>query len=273
MKGTLEGKLALVTGAGSGIGRATALALAEKGARVVACDVDPARVDTIGKELGARCVLAKRVDVSKKDEVRALAEEVHRSLGPLDVLVNNAGVGHSGGMLDSTLEDWEWVISVNLWGVIYGCHFFVPKMVERGSGGHVANVASGFGLMAAPGVAPYCTTKFAVVGLSESLRAELQPHGIGVSAICPGVINTDIVNSGRFADEKMRTGVVDAFRKRGRPPEQVAAAILKAIRNDVAVMPVGAEAWAGWIGKRVSPSLTAAVAKRVEKATKNGARI
>jgi NAD(P)-dependent dehydrogenase (short-subunit alcohol dehydrogenase family) len=273
MKGTLEGKLALVTGAGSGIGRATALALADKGARVVACDLDPARVEAIGKELGARCVLAKRVDVSQKDEVRALAEEVHRALGPLDVLVNNAGVGHSGGMLDSTLEDWEWVISVNLWGVIHGCHFFVPKMVEGKAGGHVVNVASGFGLLAAPGVAPYCTTKFAVVGLSESLRAELQPHGIGVSAICPGVIDTDIVKSGRFADEKMRSGVVDAFRKRGRPPEQVANAILKAIRSDVAVMPVGAEAWVGWIGKRVSPSLTSLVAKRVEKAAKNGAGI
>jgi NAD(P)-dependent dehydrogenase (short-subunit alcohol dehydrogenase family) len=265
MKETLEGKLALVTGAGSGIGRATALALAGKGARVVACDVDPARVDAIGKELGSKCALAKRVDVSKKDEVRALADEVHASHGPLDVLVNNAGVGHSGGMLDSTLEDWEWVISVNLWGVVYGCHFFVPRMVERKGGGHVVNVASGFGLMAAPGVAPYCTTKFAVVGLSESLRAELQPHGIGVSAICPGLIATDIVKRGRFADEKMRTGVVEAFHKRGRPPEQVAAAILKAIRNDVAVMPVGAEAWAGWIGKRVSPSLTAALAKRVER--------
>jgi NAD(P)-dependent dehydrogenase (short-subunit alcohol dehydrogenase family) len=273
MKGTLEGKLALVTGAGSGIGRATALALADKGARVVACDLDPVRVDGIATELGGKCALAKRVDVSQKDEVRALAGEVHASLGPLDVLVNNAGVGHSGGMLDSTLEDWEWVISVNLWGVIYGCHFFVPKMVERRAGGHVVNVASGFGLIAAPGVAPYCTTKFAVVGLSESLRAELQPHGIGVSAICPGVIDTDIVKSGRFADEKMRSGAVDAFHKRGRPPVQVATAILKAIRNDVGVMPVGAEAWVGWIGKRVSPSLTAAVAKRVEKRARNGAGI
>jgi len=273
MKGTFQGKLALVTGAGSGIGRATALALADKGARLVACDVDPARVESIGKELGGKCALARRVDVSKKDEVRALADEVHASLGPVDVLVNNAGVGHAGGILDTKLEDWEWVISVNLWGVIYGCHFFVPKMVERKNGGHVVNVASAFGLMAGPGVAPYCTTKFAVVGLSESLRAELQPHGIGVSAICPGVINTHIVKDGRYADETMRVGVVDAFKRRGRPPEQVATAILRAIRHDVAVMPVGAEAWAGWIGKRVSPSLTSAVAKRVERRARNGAGI
>jgi len=272
MKGTLEGKLALVTGAGSGIGRATAVALAEKGARVVACDVDAERVDAIASTLGAKCVLGKTVDVSKKDEMRALAGQVHDRLGALDVLVNNAGVGHSGGILDSTLEDWEWVISVNLWGVIHGCHFFVPQMVERGTGGHVINVASGFGLLAAANVAPYCTTKFAVVGLSESLRAELAPHGIGVSAICPGVIATDIVKRGRFADEKMRAGVVDAFHRRGRPPEQVAGAILRAIRGDLAVVPVGAEAWAGWIGKRVSPALTSLVAKRVERAARNEAK-
>ena len=264
---TLEGKLALVTGAGSGIGRATAIALADKGARVVACDLAPARVDAIASTLGGKCALAKTVDVSKKDPMRALADEVHERLGPLDVLVNNAGVGHSGGILDSTLDDWEWVISVNLWGVVHGCHFFVPKMVERGSG-QVVNVASGFGLVAGPNVAPYCTTKFAVVGMSESMRAELAPHGVGVSAICPGLINTEIVKDGRFADEKMRTGVVAAFHRRGRPPEQVAHAVLRAIRHDLAVVPVGAEAWVGWISKRVSPSLTSFVGRRVERAAR-----
>jgi NAD(P)-dependent dehydrogenase (short-subunit alcohol dehydrogenase family) len=272
MKKTLEGKLALVTGAGSGIGRATAIALADQGARVVACDLAPARVEAIAATLGARCALAKTVDVSKKEEMAALAAEVHERFGALDVLVNNAGVGHSGGILDSTLEDWEWVISVNLWGVIHGCHFFVPKMVERGSG-HVVNVASGFGLVAGPGVAPYCTTKFAVVGLSESMRAELAPLGVGVSAICPGVINTDIVKDGRFADEKMRKGVVEAFHRRGRAPEQVAAGVLRAIKHDVAVVPVGAEAWAGWIGKRLSPGLTSFVGRRLERAARKNAGI
>ena len=195
MKGSLQGKLALVTGAGSGIGRATAEALAKEGARLVVVDVDEARVDAMKRSLGPACVLGKRVDVSKKDEMRALAADVHAGFGALDVLVNNAGVGHSGGVLDSSLPDWEWVIGVNLWGVVYGCHYFVPKMVERRAGGHVVNIASGVGLFAAPGVAPYCTTKFAVVGYSESLRDELAPHGIGVTAICPGVIKTDIVHA------------------------------------------------------------------------------
>jgi NAD(P)-dependent dehydrogenase (short-subunit alcohol dehydrogenase family) len=264
-KKSLENKLALVTGAGSGIGRATAQALAAAGARLVVADVDDARVAETRRVFGDRCVLARRVDVSKKEEMRALADDVHAAHGPLDILVNNAGVGHSGGILDSTLEDWEWVIGVNLWGVIHGCHFFVPQMVQRGAGGHVVNVASGFGLVAAAGVAPYCTTKFAVVGLSESLRAELEPHGIGVTAVCPGVINTDIVARGRFADESMRGPVVRTFQRRGRPPEQVARAVLRGIRGNEAVVPVGAEAWAAWIGKRFAPALTARVGRRVER--------
>ena len=204
MTKSLEGKAALVTGAGSGIGRATAVALAGAGARVLAVDVDETSLASLARQLGDRCVFRKRVDVSKKDEMAALADEVHAAHGPLDVLVNNAGVGHSGGILDSSLPDWEWVIGVNLWGVVYGCHFFVPRMVERRAGGHVVNIASGFGLVAGGGVAPYCTTKFAVVGLSESMRAELAPHGIGVSAVCPGVIDTDIVARGRFTDESLR---------------------------------------------------------------------
>jgi NAD(P)-dependent dehydrogenase (short-subunit alcohol dehydrogenase family) len=268
MKDTLEGKLALVTGSGSGIGRATAEALAKAGARVIVVDVDDSRVDATAKALGRACALSKRVDVSKKDEMRALAADVHAACGPLDVLVNNAGVGHSGGVLDSSLEDWEWTIGVNLWGVVYGCHFFVPKMVERGAGGHVVNVASTFGLTAAPRVAPYCTTKFAVVGLSESLRAELAPHKIGVSAICPGLINTDIVKRGRFAHEQERDNAVKQFARHGRNPEQVARAVLRAIRHNDAVVPVGVEAWASWIGKRVAPGVMCAVSQQLEKMTR-----
>jgi NAD(P)-dependent dehydrogenase (short-subunit alcohol dehydrogenase family) len=271
MAKSLEGKVALVTGAGSGIGRATSVALAAAGARVLAVDVDEARLDALARELGDGCVFRKRVDVSKKDEMEALASEVHAAHGALDVLVNNAGVGHSGGVLDSSLQDWEWVLGVNLWGVVYGCHFFVPKMVERRAGGHVVNIASGFGLVAGSGVAPYCTTKFAVVGLSESMRAELAPHGIGVSAVCPGVIDTDIVARGRFTDESLREKAVRTFRKRGHPPEQVARAVLRAIRRDVAVVPVGAEAWAAWLGKRFAPGLAAIAGRRIEQLARNGA--
>ena len=268
MNDDLTGKLALVTGAGSGIGKATALLLAKQGARLVVVDLDETRVTAMAAELGDRCVLSRAVDVSNRDAMRTLADDVHRKLGALDLLVNNAGVGHSGGILDTKLEDWDWVVSVNLWGVIHGCHFFAPKMVDSGRGGHIANVASAFGLMAGPGVAPYCTTKFAVVGLSESLRAELAPHHVGVSAICPGLINTDIIARGRFADEGMRAGVSKTFQTRGRSPDEVAKAVLRAIAKNVAVVPVGAEAWGAWLGKRFAPGLTSAVGKRVEKAAR-----
>jgi NAD(P)-dependent dehydrogenase (short-subunit alcohol dehydrogenase family) len=261
MNDKIEGKLAVVTGAGSGIGRATALALARARARVVAIDVDGSRVEAIASELGAACALAKRVDVSKKDEMGALAAEIHDRFGAIGILVNNAGVAHSGGMLESPLEDWEWTVAVNLWGVIHGCHFFIPRMVSAGVRGHVVNVASAFGLFAAPRVGPYCTTKFAVVGLSESLRHELAPHGIGVSAICPGLIATDIIQRARFTDESMRLRVADEFERRGRAPDAVAKAILGAIRRDSAVVPVGADAWIAYLCKRAAPGLTGRITR------------
>lgn len=247
------GKLTLVTGAGSGIGRATALLFAERGARVVAVDVDGGRVDAIRTQLGDKCVLAKRVDVSQRAEMAALAEEVHGYLGVVDVLVNNAGVGHGGGVVDTPLTDWDWVLGVNLGGVVHGCHFFVPSMVSRGAGGHVVNVASVFGVSAPAGVAPYCTAKFAVVGLSESLRAELHPHGIGVSTICPGLIATDIIERSRFTDETLRPRMAAFFARRGRPPTTVARAIVRAIERDTAVVPVGVDAWLSYVGKRAAP--------------------
>jgi NAD(P)-dependent dehydrogenase (short-subunit alcohol dehydrogenase family) len=261
----LVGKLALVTGAGSGIGRATAALFAARGARLVVVDVDAARVEKVRSELGARCVLAKRVDVSQRAEMGALADEVHGKLGVLDVLVNNAGVGHAGGVLETPLTDWDWVLGINLGGVVHGCHFFVPRMVERGEGGHVVNVASTFGLVAPGGVAPYCTSKFAVVGLSESLRAEVEPHGIGVSAICPGLIATDIIERGRFTDESMRPGVASHFARRGASPDKVAHAIANAILGDRAVVPVGADAWLAYLGKRAAPRLSGWVAAQVRK--------
>jgi NAD(P)-dependent dehydrogenase (short-subunit alcohol dehydrogenase family) len=272
MNDKIAGKLALVTGAGSGIGRATAVALGRAGARIVAIDVDESGVESIAAELGAKCQLARRVDVGNRGQMRQLADEVHQRFGALGILVNNAGVGHSGGVLDTPIEDWDWTIGVNLWGVVHGCHFFVPRMVDARAGGHVVNVASAFGLFAAPGVGPYCTTKFAVVGLSESLRAELAPHGVGVSVICPGVIATDIIRRGRFSDESMRAPAAERFARRGRGPHYVASAIVRAIRRDTAVVPVGAEAWLAYIGKRAAPGLTERIARRVDAMTRAGMR-
>jgi NAD(P)-dependent dehydrogenase (short-subunit alcohol dehydrogenase family) len=248
--------LALVTGAGSGIGRATAERLANEGARVVLCDVNEAGLDEVRAALGARCVHAARVDVSDREAMRAFADDVHAKVGALDVLVNNAGVGLSGGMLDTPLDDWEWVLRINVMGVVHGCHFFAPRMVERGRGA-VVNVSSVLGYFPAARVPAYVASKHAVLGMTESMRAELRPKGLRVSAVCPGMIDTAIIASTRFPgvrdEAKARARTAKAFKKRGYPPSRVADAIVEAIANDVAVLPVSPEAWAMRYATRFAP--------------------
>jgi NAD(P)-dependent dehydrogenase (short-subunit alcohol dehydrogenase family) len=260
---SLDGKTALVTGAGSGIGRATALALARRGANLVICDLNEAGLGEtaeVARRLG-RDVLARRVDVASADEMRAFADAVHAQVEGVDILMNNAGVGLGGGTLHTTLEDWRWIIGVNLWGVVHGCHFFVPAMVRRRRGGHVVNVASAAGYVATEALAAYSTTKFAVVGLSEALRDELLPHGIGVTAVCPGLINTPITQTsplrGPEATPEARAYMVDVYRRRNYPPERVAENVLKAIQRNRAVAPISPEAWGMYVLKRLVPGLVA----------------
>ncbi len=264
----LNGKTVLVTGAGSGIGRETALLAARRGADLVICDVNEGALVEVraqAADLG-RNVLARRVDVSNREEMRSLAEAVHADGGAVDLLVNNAGVGLVGGLLDTELEDWDWIVGINLMGVVNGCHFFLPKMIERGMGGHVANVSSMAGFHASPALVAYTTTKFAVLGLSEALREELRPHGIGVTAICPGIINTPITTNARArgaaADPKVRERAVAFYKRRNYGPDRVAENILKAVQRNRTVAPVAPEAWLSYAIKRISPRLAGWVARR-----------
>ena len=254
----MKDKTAVITGAGSGIGRATALAFASQGARVVACDVDQARLDSLARELGDRALLVRKVDVADRAAFAAFADEVHALVPAADVIVNNAGVAIGGTFLETTLDDWDWLLGINLKGVVHGCHFFIPKMVERGAGGHVVNISSILGIYPAPNVAAYVASKFAVRGLSLSLRAELEPHRIGVTAICPGMINTAIVADGRMNShiQGRKDKVVAAFAARGAKPEVVARAILDSIANNTAVRPVGRDAWAIAALTRMAPQIT-----------------
>lgn len=259
----LKNKSVVITGAASGIGRATAEALAREGAKLYLCDIDDAALEEAASAIGRAVVLTRKVDVSKRDSVKAFADEVHQG-GAIDVLVNNAGVGLAGGVLSTTLEDWEWVLSVNLWGVIHGCHFFVPRMVEEKKQGHVVNVASALGLFAAPNIAGYSTSKFAVVGLSESLRAEVAPHHIGVTTICPGVIDTNIVKTTRYKQtdpDAARARVIAMYKKRNYAPERVAEVIVRSIKTGRAVVPVTAEAWLAYYLKRFAPSLASPLSR------------
>src|SRR3954451_20740918 len=190
----LHGKRVLVTGAGSGIGRSTALLAAARGADLVICDLAEdglAETERRARALG-RTVFSRTVDVADRERMRAFAEAVHDDGGAVDLLVNNAGGGLAASFAESELEDWDWIVGINLMGVVHGLHFFVPPMVERRAGGHVVNLSSLAGYIATSPLAAYSATKFAVLGLSEALRAELEPHGIGVTAVCPGIINTPI---------------------------------------------------------------------------------
>lgn len=239
----LADKTVVVTGAGSGIGRATALAFAQQGARIAACDVDQARLDALSAELGDRALIVHKVDVADRGQMRAFADAVHAQVPAADVVVNNAGVAVGGSFLDTSLDDIDWLLGINLRGVIHGCHYFVPRMTERRSG-HVVNISSIFGIYPAPNVTAYVASKFAVLGFSQSLRTELAPHQVGVTAICPGMIATSIVADSRMAGQisDRRATVVERFKK-GTPPSRVADVILDAVRTNPAVRTVGRDAW------------------------------
>ncbi|CAL9490061.1 SDR family oxidoreductase [Streptomyces werraensis] len=264
------GRLVLVTGAGSGIGRATALAFAEAGARVVAVDRDTgAALRTAGeaRARGATDAWAETADVADERAVEKLAERVTAAHGVVDVLVNNAGVGLGGAFLDTTTEDWKRVLDVNLWGVIHGCLHFGRRMAERGQGGHIVNVASAAAFQPSRALPAYGASKAAVLMLSESLRAELAERGIGVTAVCPGFVTTNITSTARFAgtdaaeERHRRRKAARLYGLRNYPPEKVAAAVLRAVVRDEAVVPVTPEARAAYALARWLPGVARRVAR------------
>jgi NADP-dependent 3-hydroxy acid dehydrogenase YdfG len=262
----LAGKTVVVTGAGSGIGRATALAFAREGARIAACDVDQPRLDALASELGARALVVQKVDVADRAQMSAFAEAVHAAspAGAADIVVNNAGVAVGGTFLDTSLDDWDWLLGINLRGVVHGCHFFVPKMAQRRTG-HVINIASILGIYPAPNVTAYVASKFAVLGFSQSLRAELAPH-VGVTAICPGLIATAIVADGRMAGAigSRKSRLMETFKK-GAAPDRVAEAILDAVRENPAVRTVGRDAWALHQLINLAPKATQRIATTLQR--------
>lgn len=252
-----RGKVVVVTGAGSGIGKASALAFASEGAKLVLSDVSEERLKEVAEKIGEKSavVLIKKADVSDKKQVEELASFVIKEFGRVDILHNNAGVAVGGRVEKTPIEDWQWIVGINFWGVVYGINSFLPYMISQ-KYGHIINTASLFGLIGVPGAGAYCATKFAVVGLSEALRAEVKQYGIGVSVICPGLINTNIICDGRTCLSENgaanRCTVEKFFRDYGRSPEKVASAVLKAVRKNKAVVPVGFEAWIQWFLKRIS---------------------
>ncbi|MBM9437218.1 SDR family oxidoreductase [Actinacidiphila bryophytorum] len=264
------GQLVLVTGAASGIGKATALAFAEAGARVVAVDRDAAGAEETAKlarQTGAPEAWPETADVSDGPAMEALAAGTLDRYGVPDVVVNNAGIGLAGSFLDTTPEDWKQVLDVNLWGVIHGCRLYGRQLVDRGEGGHIVNTASAAAFLPSRALPAYSTSKAAVLMLSECLRAELAPHGIGVSAICPGLVNTAITGSARHAgvsdqeQERRRAKSARLYRLRNYPPEKVARAVVRAVLRDTAVVPVTSEARGARLLSRLSPGALRAIAR------------
>jgi NAD(P)-dependent dehydrogenase (short-subunit alcohol dehydrogenase family) len=245
----LKGKVAVITGAANGIGRGIAERCVKEGMKTVLADIDDAalaQAETELKTLGGT-VLGVRTDVSKRADVERLARQTLDAFGQVHLLFNNAGVGAGGSPWEATWNDWEWVIGVNLWGVIHGVKVFTPLMLAQNVECHIVNTASAAGLIVGGGSAPYSATKHAVVALSESLYLALQKRTalVKVSVLCPGLVRTDIANSERhrpasLKDEpvqmtpEMRAGL-DFFKaaiEASMPPLQLADLVFDAIKNE-----------------------------------------
>ncbi len=252
----LRGKNAVVTGSASGIGRAAALELAREGMNVVIADVNEAGMEETAEQIRAQVVKAavKKTDVSRKDQVKALIDFAIEEFGGIDVMMNNAGVGMGGEMRDLSLEeDWEWIVGINLWGPIYGCHYVLPHMIQQGSG-HIVNVSSAAGFFASAGAAPYCTTKFGVVGMTEVLRSEVARLGIGVTCVCPAFVKTPIFEESKTVGMKeMDMSKINKYW--GQEPSKTARLIVKGIKNNEGLLVPTVDAKAMYFIKRFFPHL------------------
>jgi NAD(P)-dependent dehydrogenase (short-subunit alcohol dehydrogenase family) len=262
--------LVVVTGAGSGIGRATALAFAANEARLVVADLNLAAATSVCDAIAGRGgeAHARQVDVADAVSMERFAGWVRAELGVPDVVVNNAGIAIIGSFLAHTEEDWQRIIGVNLLGVVRGCRLFGAQMAERGEGGHLVNIASAAAYAPAAFLPAYSTTKAAVRMLSECLRAELADAGIGVTAICPGFTNTPIARSARLVgvpaddQERVHEALAQALRRRRFPPQKVARAVLLAVLRDRAVVPVNAEAKIAYALSLAAPQALRALARQ-----------
>ncbi|WP_280406211.1 SDR family NAD(P)-dependent oxidoreductase [Nocardia brasiliensis] len=257
-------RTAIVTGGGAGIGRETALLLARNGYRVVIADIDADSAHAVADEIVATGGRAQpyRLDVASETQWDKCAEWVSGEFGPAHVLVNNAGVMDTGGFFETTAAQWQRTVDIDLMSVIYGSRVFARQMIDAGIPGHIVNVSSGAAFFPAKYIPAYATAKAAVLMATQALRVELRPKGIGVSAICPGAIRTDLLAHGERAgldaaqQAAWRTeiGRVQGLAFAG--PDKVARVIERAIRRDHAIVPVNPEAWLGYGAFRLSPSLT-----------------
>jgi NAD(P)-dependent dehydrogenase (short-subunit alcohol dehydrogenase family) len=267
----LTGRTAVVTGAGSGIGRSIARLLGRRGAFVHLADLDGASAEAVAEQVRAA---GGQATAHTLDVVDRLADDVFAA-GPVDLLFNNAGIGHAGAVVDTTLADWRRVIDVNLMGVVHGLNAFLPRMLAQDRPAYIVNTASMAGLVPNPGMASYSATKAAVVGLSEALHGELTGSNVGICVLCPGVIDTAIVRTSIARGEwvQRKAAVTELYAKRGTSPDVVARQALDAVSRGRLVVPTPRyQVVPGWMLKRIFPragrAVTAATMKQMGKGAK-----
>jgi NAD(P)-dependent dehydrogenase (short-subunit alcohol dehydrogenase family) len=254
----LKNKWVLVSGAASGIGYETALAFARQGANVVVTDVNAAGLEAVQRDVdavGVRC-LSYAVDVSDEAAMREMAEAVHKQIGALDVLVNNAGIGYLGPFLQTSAQNWRRVFDVNVMGIVHACQAFLPAMIAAGGARHVVNVASAAGISPAPNLSAYSASKHAVMGLSDTLSIELDKTQVGVTVVCPGVINTPIIRNRSAVSAVIPPEQLDCleahYRKTGAHPSLVARQIVRGVKRGQDIVLAGPTAQAMFNVKRLS---------------------
>lgn len=258
-----QGKTAVVTGAGSGIGRALAHALADAGAKsIIITDIIQERIDQVAEELRAKGVQVEgyRVDHSKFDEVKAFADSFFEKWGHVDVLCQNAGVGLAGRFLETSIEEFEWAVNINLWGAVYMLNLFVPKMIERGKGS-ILITASDAGIVPLPFSCAYNMTKFGVMGLGETMRIELSEENVNVTMLCPGDIKTNVIKDGKLhiydrTGRSAKPEIEKYYEEKGADPAIVAAAALKGVERNkpIVIVPWSHHGYM-WDLHRLSPWL------------------
>jgi NAD(P)-dependent dehydrogenase (short-subunit alcohol dehydrogenase family) len=259
----LRDRTAVVTGAGSGIGRAVSLLLAREGCRVAVADINRAGLEETKQQIEAlgRPVSAHVVDVSDKARMQELVGEVVAAHGAVHVVVNNAGVAVAKSFEDHTIEDFEWLMGINFWGVIYGCKYFLPEL-KKADEAHIVNLSSLFGLVGVPLQSSYCASKFAVRGFSEALRIELAGTQVGVSSVHPGGIATNIAASSRHngtaEGSALHERATKVF-KHMMPPSAAAARIVTGIRKNKARVLITRETYALDIAKRIAPDASSSL--------------
>lgn len=250
-------KNAVVTGAGSGLGRQLCLKLAERKYRILIADVNMAgaqeTLEIVRKAGGdGETYLC---DVTKHEAVGQMAAYAFEKFKRVDLLINNAGVVTAGFTGEAPLEDWHWCVNIDMWGMIYGCHYFIPRMKAQGGGGYIINVASEAGLVCLPEMGPYNVAKAGVIALSETIKTELAPHDIGVSVVCPSFFQTNLLKTMRYQQDFQKEIAETTFVHGRMTAADIAAHVMKAMdKNKLYVVP-GFHSWLFWYQKRQAPNL------------------